>query len=391
MSAIDDFRTRLVAIDPQITSYMPSALDTLSGLRVAAHKARQWAAGEGGDVAAIDKLIADLEAPTSAETTPAVTITPVAEATELYRHEQGQPTQQEVRMHLDIESGTLSAAYTPRGDEESMPKSVYDRRGVLWAIPCLTMDAANRLMAEAAPLAQRIIDGTEIYWDGQSRVGTQNADATSAIAAVVELIRSYDDVDHTISEYSGDEYYDDGPDAARETLGINADTTDAELARIVEAAAAEALDNGVVIPDLHDYLTQLRDELREAERDELADVAAALTRLTRRRDELIRRQLVWGDSSRAVGTRAGMSHVNAQKIGRSRETVTFDSPEMASFVADLIRPYGVTQPKLDGSSLTISNDALEILGEIGPESDGHYDGTSVWVGGTGYAVSRQRD
>lgn len=318
MGSLDDYRTRLIAIDPQIASYFAAgALDTLPGLRVAAHKARQWARA-GAAIEALDKLINDLEAPEQAETTPVVTITPVASATELYHHEHDYHARQPVEMHLDIATGTLSAAYTPRGEEESMPKSVFCRRGVLWTIPCLTSDAANRLMAEVAPLCQRIIDGTEIEWGGANNVGTQNADAAAAIDEVTELIRSYDDVDHTISEYSGDEYYDDGPDAARELLGIDADTTDDELAEATTRQADEALGNNVVIPDLRDYLTQLRDELREAERDELGTVAAEIARLTVRRDALILRQLGWGDVSRAVGERAGMSHVGVQKIGKRR-------------------------------------------------------------------------
>lgn len=289
MNSLDDYRTRLIAIDPQITRYLPSA---------------------------IDQLIADLDAPEAVETTPVVTITPVAEATELYRHEQGQPSPQEVKMHLDIESGSLSSAYTPYGDEHSIHESVYHHRGVLWTIPCLTMDAANRMLSEVAPLCQRIIDGTTIEWDGQSHVGTHSADATAAIEGIAQIVETYDDVDNVLQEYSGDEYYDDGPAAAREALGITADTSDDELTRIGEQAAAEALDNSAVIADLAEYLTQLREELRDANRDELADVAAEIARLTIRRGELIRRQLSWGDTSRAVAERAGMSHVGVQKIGK---------------------------------------------------------------------------
>lgn len=246
-------------------------------------------------------------------TTVTVTITPVAEATELYRHEQGRPAPQEVRMHLDIESGTLNAAYIPLGDEHSIPASVYHHRGALWTIPCLTSNAAIRLMTEAMPLCQRIVNGTEIEWDGQNNVGTRNADAQAAIDEVAELIETYDDVDNVIQELTGDEYYDDGTDAALETLGINADTTDAELARIVEAAAAEALDINVVIPDLGEYISQLRDDLRNDLRDDLRNVADDLTRLTHRRDELICRQLAWGDTTRDVGTRAGMTHVGVRE------------------------------------------------------------------------------
>lgn len=313
MSSLDAYRTRLVAIDPAIAGYFAAGtLDTLSGLRVAASKARQWAAGEGADIAALDQLIADLEAP--AETTTTVTITPVAEATELYHHESGQPSPQEVKMHLDIATGALSTAFVPYGDEHSIPESVYHHRGALWTIPCLTMDAANRLLSEVAPIAQRIIDGTEIEWDGVDNVGTYDTDAAAAIAEVAALIETYDDPADTIQELSGDEYYDDGPDAARETLGITTATTDDDLARITEEAAADALTCRVVVPDLRDYLDQLREDLRDQLREELEEVAGELARLTERRDALICRQLAWGDTTRDVGTRAGMTHVGVQKV-----------------------------------------------------------------------------
>lgn len=262
-----------------------------------------------------------LEAP--AETTTTVAITPVVEATELYHHESDCPGRQPVQMHLDIATGTLSVAYIPRGDEESIPKSVFCHRGVLWAIPCLIMSAANRLMTEAAPIAQRIIDGTTVEWDGQNNVGTHDQDATAAIDEIDRIIANYDDIDNILTEYSADEYYDDGPSAARDTLGIHADTTDHDLADITTQQAAEALSNNAIIPDLAEYLTKLREDLRDASREdlrdvaaELADVAAELERLTERRDELIRRQLSWGDVTREVGKRAGLSHSRVQAIGR---------------------------------------------------------------------------
>jgi hypothetical protein len=315
VSSIDDYRARLIELDPQITSYFQAAnLDSLPGLLVAARKSRQWAEGDKAlDAAALDQLIMDMDASVAA---PTVKISPVAEATELYYHDRGRPTPQKVEMHLDIESGTLSCAYVPRGDEESIPKSVYHHRGVLWAIPCLTMDAANKLMAEATPACQRIIAGTEIDWDGNNNVGTYDQDAQAAIDEIATLIERYDEVDYILTEYSGDEYYDDGPDAARQALGISSTTSDDDLARIVAQAAAEALDNRVMIPDLQDYLTDLREESRNQEREELEEIATQLADLTARRDALICRQLGWGDTTRDVGLRAGMTHAGVQKVRR---------------------------------------------------------------------------
>lgn len=312
MSSIDDFRTRLIAIDPQITSYFQAAnLATLSGLLIAARKSRQWAEGDKAlNADALDQLIVDMETPAAST----VKISPVAEATELYYHDRGRPTPQKVEMHLDIATGALSCAYVPRGSEESVPKSVYCHRGVIWTIPCLTMDAANRMMSEAAPLCQRIIAGTTIEWDGANNVGVHDEDAQAAIAEIAALIERYDEVEYTLSEYAADEYYDDGPDAARQAFGIDATSSDDDLARITGEAAAEALDNKVMIPNLQDYLTEIREELRDQEREELGEISGQLTKLTERRDDLICRQLGWGDTTRDVGLRAGMSHAGVQRV-----------------------------------------------------------------------------
>lgn len=69
-------------------------------------------------------------------------------------------------------------------------------------------------------------------------------------------------------------------------------------------------------------------------------------------------------------------------------TATFDSPEMAQFVADIIRPYGVKQPKVNGSTMTIDDQAIEILADIDDQTDGHYDGEAIWIGGTEYPVTQ---
>lgn len=69
-------------------------------------------------------------------------------------------------------------------------------------------------------------------------------------------------------------------------------------------------------------------------------------------------------------------------------TATFNSPEEAQFIANIIRPYGVKQPTTVNSLMTIDDEALEILAEIDSETDGHYDGECIWIGGTPRAVSQ---
>lgn len=42
----------------------------------------------------------------------------------------------------------------------------------------------------------------------------------------------------------------------------------------------------------------------------------------------------------------------------------------------------------EGSTVTLSDDALEILGELDEETDGHYSAGHIWIGGVGYRVER---
>ena len=69
-------------------------------------------------------------------------------------------------------------------------------------------------------------------------------------------------------------------------------------------------------------------------------------------------------------------------------TVTFGAALQATFVADTIRHYGVQQPTQDEARLTLGEDALSILRDHDRELDGHYDGSEIWIGGTGYTVRR---
>lgn len=200
--------------------------------------------------------------------TATVKITKITERAQLYRHEPGQFGRQEVRMHLDIPTATLGARFVPYGDEDTIPLSVYHGRGVLWMIPCLAAEAANDMLEDVAPLCKRIIDGTEIDWSGTNRIGTRNDDAEAAIGEIIKIVDRYDDPELIITEYSASEWYDDGPDAAREATGITADTTDEQLTKIIGEETDEALSANAIVPDMSEYLASLRDAARDCQRDE---------------------------------------------------------------------------------------------------------------------------
>ncbi|MEU6680949.1 hypothetical protein [Streptomyces sp. NPDC046925] len=101
------------------------------------------------------------------------------EPTELYRHYDGQSEPQPAYIELDTQHGTLLADY----DSEvggAVPFSVHHGLERRYGIPILTADAANRVMQEIAPLAERIIAGTEAKWDGSNTVAVLDEDAGAA-------------------------------------------------------------------------------------------------------------------------------------------------------------------------------------------------------------------
>ncbi len=254
------------------------------------------------------------------ETATTVHITRLTEPDELFCRYRPQDQPQPCHVSLDLEDGELTAAYNPQvGPPYGIPKSVYERR-VLWqAIPCLTAVAANRLLEEVAPTAQRILAGATIEWDGSNHIGVLD---DAAQVAYDELADACDperfDPDDEVSAWDADDWFNGSHDDTIERLGITADTTDEDIARIAEQEADDAKDTAhsgyVVLHGAEPYLLGLREELRDVEREELREVAAQLAALTDRRAELIRRLAAWGDSSRAVGANAGLSHVRVQQI-----------------------------------------------------------------------------
>ena len=108
----------------------------------------------------------------------AITITPV-EGDELYRRYRGETSQQPVYVSLDCETGELSAAASSIIGSGA-PMDVFNGIVRRWRIPALTENAANALLAEIAPLAERVVAGFERVFDGSSHVGKYDDDAIDA-------------------------------------------------------------------------------------------------------------------------------------------------------------------------------------------------------------------
>lgn len=249
------------------------------------------------------------------DTATAVYISPVTQATDLFRWYDGQSEPQPCLLKLDLTDGELTCDYNPE-ISNAVPEPVDHRRTLTFEIPCLTADAANQLMAEVQPLAQRILAGASIEWNGSSHVGVLNDDAQAAEDELAAAVAENFDLDRVCAIFPS-EWYGDFETAASAT-GLTADTSDRDLAALTTQAEEDikSIAAGVVVVlRLDEYLRRVREDLRTTVRDDLEDVVARINGLIERRNTLVRQIAAWdADSDRDIGALAGKSHTWVQKI-----------------------------------------------------------------------------
>lgn len=262
--------------------------------------------------------------------------------TALYCRYDGEVAPQACYIELSVEDESFTASYNGEpGGSNAVPESVVHGRTLRWELPhVLTAAAANKLLADLAPKMDLILTGAEIEWDKDrgAHVGRFDENAAEMIDVLhdelAEIVESYPQV----LEYEAAEWFDLDDDQA---LNLTADTTDerlAALAREHEALAAKAPATGYgVLLDAEKYLTDRREDLRaevrlqlssvgyelEAIADKLEELEAQRVRYTQdlataraTRDRLIRQAVGFGDPSREIGSRAGVSHTWVLKMGK---------------------------------------------------------------------------
>lgn len=214
--------------------------------------------------------------------------------TELYRHYDGEFNAQDVYIELDLREGTLLADYNAQVGN-AVPEAVFHGFERRYGIPILTGEAANRVMQELAPLADRILADWESEWNGQSTIAVLGSDALAAEEEIEKLLgldRAPGGID---SENQGFAEIDivaewdvDGASNGSEAddYDITGNTTDARLEEIAaqitrdmaECAPSREGDERTpvaVVHGLEEYLTQLRDDLAEEEPLTGAELRAA--------------------------------------------------------------------------------------------------------------------
>ncbi|QKW31475.1 hypothetical protein HUT11_35520 (plasmid) [Streptomyces seoulensis] len=210
-------------------------------------------------------------------TTTTVRIIKCTDPTKLFRHYDGQSEAQPAYIELDLREGTLLADY----DAEvggAIPFSTYHGFERRYSIPVLTGEAANRVMQEIAPLAERILADWVEEWDGNNMVARLGGDALAAEEEIEKMLGnglgSYDrehpfapddlvtawDIDGAVNGCEAEDY------------DIIAETTDERLEEIEKEILSDLAACGegsvVVCHGLNDYLRNLRDGLAEDDTDE---------------------------------------------------------------------------------------------------------------------------
>lgn len=198
-----------------------------------------------------------------------VKIISVKDDTELFCHYASQSEPQRCFIALDLEDGTLWADYNAEIGS-AVPEAVWNGRTIRFPAPCMTAAGMNHLMDEIAPLADRVLAGSEIEWDGNNHVGKLDEDAQDASD---EIERICDELEpapsETVTEWDACEFYD----AVKDELGVTADSTDAELEALAEKLEEEDsiyewTGGPMVLNGTLEFLQSIRDNLREEAADE---------------------------------------------------------------------------------------------------------------------------
>jgi len=176
----------------------------------------------------------------------------------LFRHYPQQTAQQGCYLELDCKTGVLHATYNSEIGN-AIPFSVYHGHDRRYGVPCLTAAAANELLNEIAPLAQRVLDGYAARWNGNNIVADLTDDATAAEEAIEAAVANLSvDESNTVSGWCADVWLTDAPN------DLAAETTNDEIETMANSLDAEAAGEHIVLMGTVQHLTEQRQEMRDA-------------------------------------------------------------------------------------------------------------------------------
>ena len=189
-----------------------------------------------------------------------ITITEVKTRDELYCRYSGQSKPQGVYIGLDLEKGLMWAESDPEIGG-AVPAHVWHgitRRYSFGNVP--TMETANSLMEQIRPLAERVVAGAEVAWDGSNFVGKLDADAETAEDEIMAEIDRLDDNAFLAVWPVGDWFSNN----TLSDLDLSADSTAEEITAMAKKLASEAeIENAFIDGDIEEYLAERVEAAKE--------------------------------------------------------------------------------------------------------------------------------
>jgi hypothetical protein len=201
-------------------------------------------------------------------------IIPVENNNGMHCHYERQTAAQGCYVEIDCKLQTLLCSYNAEIGN-AVPFAVYHGHEQRFGIPCLTAGAANDLMAQINPIADRVCAGYESVWNGNNNVARFNDDARAAIDEIEAICADIDEEGSTVVEWDAGDYLQgvmhrkstdgrDGwyPDATSVTIDeygtIDHTTTDDQIGEI-EQKIEDDIETNVVINGLEKLLRDERD------------------------------------------------------------------------------------------------------------------------------------
>lgn len=177
----------------------------------------------------------------------------------VHRHYKGQFEAQPARIYMD-EEGRVWASYKAESDTSTMDE--HHGRTLTWEIPHnITGPSLDHLIQRISPLLNRVYLGHSIEWDGSNLVGDLSDDALAASEAIEAEVSVLGEGD-TLDVCSAEDW--DSAGVLRDD--VTAETTDEEIATLAAAEQQSAIeDRRVYLTGIGDYLTTLRDGMRDTE------------------------------------------------------------------------------------------------------------------------------
>jgi predicted transcriptional regulator len=302
-----------------------------------------------------------------------VTIKKIKSNDELHCHFPGQYDRQQCYVELDCTNSILSASYNAEIGG-AVPFSVYHGHDQRWDIPCLTADAANSLMEDILPLAERVVAGYESVWDGQNQVAEFDDDARAAIDEINGLCDGVEaDECNTISEYDVDEFLDStvhthGAYVDIDDIGhITAATSDSELESIESKInqMAESADGNIVFKgSVREWLESVRDNRDDPDWD--SESGFSFPKCFTEDEQ--HRYAVLADYNRAYDQNVTSLHDQAYLLYEKCRQAINDHPDTCNMRIKNHGPYNPTDKKivLASAACTTGSWCLTRAGEAYP-------------------------